>query len=84
MTITRASVGKEIQMSKGSKPKLGSGKRFKALEKKTGSAALAAWIGRKKYGKKKFGELSRKGRTAKAAQGGLVRERVAQAMKGLK
>ena len=32
-------------MSKGKKPKLGSGKRFKALEKKTGSAALAAWIG---------------------------------------
>jgi len=82
MTITRASIGKEIQMSKGKKPKLGSGKRFKALEKKTGSAALAAWIGRKKYGKEKFAALSRKGKTATAAHGGLVRERVRQAMEG--
>ncbi len=27
---------------------------FKKLAKKVGSAKLAAWIGRKKYGKKKF------------------------------
>ena len=80
MTISRAMIGKEIQMP-GKKPKLGSGKRFKALKKKTGSAALAAWIGRKKYGKKKFAALSRKGR-AKAAHGGLVRERVRLAMEG--
>ena len=84
MTISRAMIGKEIQMP-GKKPKLGSGKRFKALKKKTGSAALAAWIGRNKYGKNKFAELSKKGRRrkAKAATGGLVRERVAQAMEGL-
>ena len=85
MTITRASIGKEIQMSKGKKPKLGSGKRFKALEKKTGSAALAAWIGRKKYGKDKFAALSRKGKKAKkakAAHGGLVGERIRLAMEG--
>ena len=44
------------------KPKLGSGKRFKNLVKKTGSKALAAWIGRKKYGKKKFQQLANKGR----------------------
>lgn len=44
------------------KAKLGSGARFKALAKKTGSKALAAWIGRKKYGKKKFASLGRKGK----------------------
>jgi len=48
------------------KPKLGSGERFAALEKnlkKKGAetpGALAAWIGRKKYGKNKFQELSEK------------------------
>lgn len=41
------------------KPKLGSGKRFKTLTKKGMSPALAAWIGRKKYGKAKFAKLSR-------------------------
>ena len=44
------------------KAKLGSGKRFKALKKKVGSAALAAHIGRKKYGKKKFQSLATAGR----------------------
>ncbi len=44
------------------KPKLGSGARFKALEKKVGSPALAAWIGRKKYGAKKFASLAKKGK----------------------
>ena len=44
------------------KAKLGSGKRFKALKKKVGSAALAAHIGRKKYGKKKFQKLAAAGR----------------------
>lgn len=47
------------------KAKLGSGKRFKALSKKVGSNALAAWIGRKKYGKKRFQKLSVKGRKKK-------------------
>jgi hypothetical protein len=46
------------------KPKLGSGERFKKLSgtlAKRGvkdPAALAAWIGRRKYGAKKFGRLS--------------------------
>jgi hypothetical protein len=46
------------------KPKLGSGKRFKSLAHKLAAKgaynpdALAAWIGRKKYGKKKFSKLS--------------------------
>lgn len=50
------------------KPKLGTGARFKALVgklKKKGAkspGALAAWIGRKKYGAKKFGSLSAKGK----------------------
>lgn len=44
------------------KAKLGSGARFKALTKKVGSPALAAWIGRKKYGKAKFQKLAAKGK----------------------
>jgi len=54
------------------KAKLGSGKRFAALKKTLGSrrgkkkvsnpGALAAWIGRKKYGNKKFQAMSAKGR----------------------
>lgn len=48
------------------KPKLGSGKRFSNLKKslaKKGAddpGALAAYIGRKKYGAKKFAKLSHK------------------------
>ena len=50
------------------KAKLGSGERFKALTKKLAKkgadspAALAAWIGRKKYGAKKMAKLSVKGK----------------------
>ena len=44
------------------KAKLGSGKRFAALKKKVGSAALAAHIGRKKHGKAKFQKLAAAGR----------------------
>jgi hypothetical protein len=46
------------------KAKLGSGKRFKALSAKLAARgaynpeALAAWIGRKKYGKKKYSKIS--------------------------
>ena len=42
--------------------KLGGGGRFAALAKKTGSPALAAWIGRKKLGKGKFQNLAVKGK----------------------
>lgn len=58
-------------VAKGKKPKLGSGKRFKALksnlEKKGAKSpgALAAWIGRRKYGKKKFASLSAAGHKKK-------------------
>lgn len=50
------------------KPKLGSGKRFANLKKslaKKGArnpGALAAFIGRKKFGKKRFAKLSSAGR----------------------
>lgn len=51
------------------KPKLGSGARFSALTKQlaakpgvTDPAALAAAIGRKKYGAKRFAALGAKGR----------------------
>jgi len=50
------------------RPKLGTGARFKQLVGKlkkkgaTNPSALAAWIGRRKYGAKKFGKLSAGGR----------------------
>ena len=66
--VSRASVRQQIMKpgkKKKKKPKLGTGKRFKNLSstlKKKGAKnpkALAAWIGRKKFGKKKFSfELS--------------------------
>ena len=50
------------------KAKLGSGKRFAALKRKVGSAKLAAWIGRKKYGKKRFAKLGATGRKRAAGK----------------
>lgn len=44
------------------KAPLGQGERFAAMVKKTGSPALAAWIGRKKYGKAKFQKLAKAGK----------------------
>ena len=50
------------------KAKLGTGARFKALTKKLtkkgarSPKVLAAWIGRRKYGKKRFGQLSAGGK----------------------
>lgn len=50
------------------RPKLGSGQRFKALSSKLAGKgvrdpnALAAAIGRKKYGRKRFAALSHKHR----------------------
>jgi hypothetical protein len=54
------------------KAKLGSGKRFAALKKKLASkgvknpGGLAAFIGRKKYGKKKMSSLAAKGKRRKS------------------
>ena len=48
------------------KPKLGSGKRFEQLVARLRASgaynpkALAAWIGRKKYGKKRFQRLAKR------------------------
>lgn len=55
---------------KAKMPKLGSGERFKALSSKIQKAgkskdaadAIAASIGRKKWGKKKFQKLATKGK----------------------
>lgn len=54
-------------------PRLGSGKRFKALKTTlsrrpgvTNPGALAAFIGRKKFGAKRFGALSAHGRAVAA------------------
>ena len=53
------------------KPKLGSGKRFASLKSKLARkgirnpGALAASIGRKKFGAKKFAKLSARGRRGK-------------------
>jgi len=47
------------------KPKLGTGARFKALKHQLANkgakdpGALAAWIGRRKYGKKRFQKLGK-------------------------
>lgn len=55
------------------KPKLGSGARFKQLKGKlaakgaTNPSALAAYIGRKKYGAKKMGKLSAAGKKKRSA-----------------
>lgn len=54
------------------KPKLGSGARFKAVEasaRKSGAknpAAVAAAVGRKKYGQKKMTQLSKAGKARTA------------------
>jgi hypothetical protein len=55
------------------KPKLGSGKRFKELEKKIAAhggaknpRAVAAAIGIRKYGEKKMHELAMKGKKRKS------------------
>ena len=71
--ISRASVRQQIMKApKKRKPPLGSGKRFKQLVgklKKRGAKkpkALAAFIGRKKYGAKKFAKMAAKGRRRKS------------------
>ena len=74
--ISRASIRQQITkpgLKRGGslkkKPKLGTGKRFKQLTSKlkkkkgvTNPEALAAFIGREKYGPKKFAKLSAQGR----------------------
>ena len=71
--VSRASIRQQVMKApKKRKPKLGTGKRFKALTTKLSKKgaknpkALAAWIGRKKYGKKKMAKMSAKGRKRRA------------------
>lgn len=51
------------------KPKLGSGARFRKVAKSAGGgkkgAAIAAAVGRRKYGKRKFQAMAAKGRKRK-------------------
>lgn len=53
------------------KPRLGTGERFRRLVRQLAARgvrnpkALAAWIGRKKYGKKRFQKLAAAGRRRK-------------------
>ena len=54
--------GKKAARKEAAKAALGSGERFASLSKKVGSPALAAWIGRKKYGAEKFAKMSAAGR----------------------
>ena len=57
-------------MASKRKPKLGSGARFKAVAKSAGGgkkgAAIAAAVGRKKYGAKKFAALAKAGKKRKS------------------
>jgi len=54
--------GPTMAAAPNSKAPLGQGGRFAAVAAKTGSPALAAFIGRKKYGKAKFQSLAKKGK----------------------
>ena len=57
------------------KPPLGTGERFRQLRNKLARKgvedpdALAAYIGRKKYGKRRFQQLAARGRRRKAKRG---------------
>lgn len=44
------------------RPKLGTGDRFRALTKSGKSPALAAFVGRRKHGKRRFQQLAAAGR----------------------
>lgn len=53
----------------GHSNKLGGGGRFRQLEAKGASPALAAFIGRKMYGKKKFQKMAAKGKKKAESEG---------------
>ena len=63
----KVNTGKMIDA--GRRPRLGSGARFKRLEKQVGGdnpAAIAASIGIKKYGKARMQKMAQAGRRRKA------------------
>jgi hypothetical protein len=69
--VNRASIRQQVMKApKKRKPKLGTGKRFKALTSKLSKKgaknpkALAAWIGHKKYGNR-MTKMAAKGRKRK-------------------
>jgi len=69
MAINRSSIGQQIMKAPmKKKPKLGSGKRFEQTTKALAAKgvkdpkALAAYIGRKKYGAKKMASMAAAGR----------------------
>ena len=70
-TLKQRRAARKAQKRTQKTAKLGSGKRFKAVERaaKLGGAknpaAVAAAIGRKKYGAKKFARMAAKGRRKK-------------------
>jgi len=70
-TTSKAKKARDNYKKVAKKSKLGSGKRFAALEKAVAAggakdpAAVAASIGRKKYGAKKMAKMSAAGRKRK-------------------
>jgi hypothetical protein len=67
---------RRLREGRMAKAKLGSGKRFKSLKRRLASkgarnpGALAAAIGRKKFGKKRFQQLAARGRRRTSKGGG--------------
>ncbi len=66
--LARSTVAKKIYEREAKGAPVGTGQRFRALVKALSykgvknPEALAAWIGRKKYGKKKFQQMAAAGR----------------------
>lgn len=70
IALLGALLGLALKLLDAPKPKLGSGQRFRSLEHQLAHrpgvknpSAVAASIGRKKYGKKRFQRLSLRGRS---------------------
>lgn len=59
---------KKTGKTDGKSNKLGGGGRFQQMLNKGTSPALAAYIGRKMYGKKKMSSMAAKGRKAEAKE----------------
>jgi len=63
-----------MAVGKEKKPPLGTGERFKRLVRSLAAKgvknpkALAAWIGRKKYGKRRFQQIAARARKRKMKQ----------------
>lgn len=62
MAFTKQDTTKKTGSFQGKSNKLGGGGRFAQMEAKGASPALAAFIGRKLYGKKKMSKMASKGK----------------------